>query len=130
MTKNMPENNIIKSILTGIIKSFVITFILIMLISIILVNTNINESIIGPGIFIITCISIFVGAMSSIKNNGIINGGIVGIIYILAIYLLSSIFNGEFGLTISSLILIILSILSGMVGRNSRSKYKKEIKNL
>lgn len=128
MTKNMPENNIVKNILTGIIKSFIITFILIMLISLILVNTNINESTIGPGIFIITCISIFVGAMSSIKSNGIINGGIVGIIYILTIYLLSSILNGEFGLTISSLILIVLSIFSGMIGRNSRSKYKKKIK--
>lgn len=133
MTNNMQnfkEINMIKNISAGVIKSFIITFILIMLISLLLVNTNISENIIGPGIFIITCISIFAGTMSSIKNNGIIYGGIVGIIYITSIYLLSSILNGEFGITISSLILMILSILAGATGGVTGVNIKKDRKKI
>lgn len=114
--QNAKENNQLINIFSGIIKSFIITFILIIILSAVLVNTNISEDIIGPAIFVITCISILVGAMSSIRKNGIVYGGIVGIAYVLTIYLLSSILGGEFGLTINSLILIILSILSGMLG--------------
>ena len=114
--QNAKENNQLINVFSGTIKSFIITFILIIILSAVLVNTNISEDIISPGIFVITCISILVGAMSSIRKNGIIYGGIVGIAYILAIYLLSSILGGEFCLSMNSLILIILSILSGMLG--------------
>ena len=131
MTNNVQkvkEDKTIMKIIKGTITSFIITLILIMLISIILVNSNISENIISPGIFVITCISIFAGAMSSIRKNGIAYGGIIGIIYILTLYLLSSILNGEFNLTISSLILITLSIMSGIicgiVGVNIKKGYK------
>lgn len=133
MTNNMQgfkENNVIKNISAGVVKSFIITVILIMLVSIMLVNTNISENIIGPGIFVITFISIFAGAMSSIKNNGIIYGAVIGIIYIVSIYLLSSLLNGEFGLTISSLILMILSVLAGATGGVTGMNIKRDRKKI
>lgn len=119
MTKNiqnLKNDGIIKSVFLGIIKSFVITILLIMLIALVLVKTNVSENIIGPAIFIITSISIFAGAMSSIRKNGILQGSLIGIIYIILIYLISSILNGDFALTISSIILIFLGISSGIIG--------------
>ena len=119
MTKNiqnLKNDGIIKSVFLGIIKSFVITILLIMLIALVLVKTNVSENIIGPAIFIITSISIFAGAMSSIRKNGVLQGSLIGIIYIILIYLISSILNGDFALNISSLILIFLSITSGIIG--------------
>lgn len=114
--QNAKENNQLTDILSGIIKSFIITFVLIMLLSILLVNTSISENTISPGIFTITCISIFGGTVTSIRKQGIIAGSVVGISYIAIIYLLSSMLGGEFGLTLSSLILILLSIVFGIVG--------------
>lgn len=119
MTKNiqnLKNDGIIKSVFLGILKSFVITILLIMLIALVLVKTNVSENIIGPAIFIITSISIFAGAMSSIRKNGILQGSLIGIIYIILIYLISSILNGDFALTISSIILILLGISSGIIG--------------
>jgi len=51
-----------------------------------------------------------------IKKNGIINGMLVGLIYITVIYLLSSIVTGNFLLNITSIIMIITSVLTGALG--------------
>ena len=63
----------------------------------------------------------------SFKKKGIINGGIVGFIYISLLYLLSSIVEVGFSVNIYAIIMITLSILSGMLRRNCRSKLKKII---
>ena len=54
--------------------------------------------------------------MSFIKKNGILNGGIIGFIYILAIYLLSSLIGGGFGLNIYGIIMMIAGIVAGAIG--------------
>lgn len=53
---------------------------------------------------------------SKIKKNGIINGGVIGFIYILLIYLISSITGVGFSININSIIMIICAVLAGMVG--------------
>ena len=70
-------------------------------------------------IIIATIISILIGSSIStikIKKNGILNGGIIGCIYILGIYLVSSVAQVGFALNMYSIIMIILSILAGMIG--------------
>ena len=51
-----------------------------------------------------------------IKKNGIVYGGIIGIIYIIGLYIISSIVTTGFSLNMYSIIMIILSILAGMIG--------------
>ncbi|MDE5830934.1 MAG: TIGR04086 family membrane protein [Clostridia bacterium] len=53
---------------------------------------------------------------SSIKKNGILNGGLIGLIYILLLYLLSSLTTSGFLLNIYSAIMIITGVIAGMVG--------------
>ena len=60
----------------------------------------------------------------SIKKNGIINGGIIGLVYILILYILSSILGSGFALNTYSLIMIGASIAAGAVGGIVRSKLK------
>lgn len=96
-----------------------LTLILLFLFSIILTYTNISENTIAPVIIIITIISILIGSSMStikIKKNGIVNGGLIGFIYILTIYIISSIVKTGFALNMYSIIMIILSILAGMIG--------------
>lgn len=113
------DNNNFMNIFKGIAISFILTLILLFLFSMILTYTNIDEKAISPVIIIITVISILIGSSLSttkIKKNGLINGGIIGLIYILAIYIISSIVETGFSLNIYSIIMIILSIIAGMVG--------------
>lgn len=112
--------NNISIISKGVIISIMSTLILLFIFSAVLTYTDVNENIIPTVVIIITTISIFIGTTlttKAIKKNGIINGGIISLIYILLIYLSSSITsNVGFKLTMYSIIMIIVSILFGMIG--------------
>lgn len=112
------EKNIVK-IIKGSIISIILTIIMLLIFSIILAYTNVSESVATPVIFCITIISILAGSIISVrrvKKNGLVNGAIVGGIYILTIYILSSIFTTTFGLNMYAIIMIILSVLAGILG--------------
>lgn len=112
------ENNMMK-ISKGTIFAIIITLTGLLLLSILLAYTNISESVIVPAIIIITAISILLGSMFSsikIKKQGIINGAIVGSIYIVTLYILSSIFSQNFTISTNTIIMIITGILAGAIG--------------
>ena len=113
------KNTYIKNITRGIGISLASTLILLIIFSVLLTYTNINESTIPSVIIIITAISILFGSSLGnikIRKNGLLNGGIIGGCYIIIIYLTSSLLNWEFSLNIHSIIMIILSILFGILG--------------
>lgn len=118
-TQNTNNKNSFMNVFKGLVLSFIFTLILLFLFSIILTYTNVSEDTIAPVIIIVTIISILIGASMStckIKKNGIIFGGIIGGIYIISLYLISSIVETGFSLNMYSIVMIILSILSGMIG--------------
>lgn len=113
------ENNIIKNIAKGIGISLITTLVSLLIFSIILTYTNIQENVINPVIMMITAISILIGSSIGnikIRKNGLLNGGIIGIGYILIIYLISSILNWKFSLNLQSIIMIITAIIFGILG--------------
>lgn len=112
------NNNIVK-VIKGSIIAFLISIMLLFIFASLLVYTNIQENTIKPVVIIISIISILVGSSLSsikIKRKGIVNGGLVGTIYIMVIYILSSICFVGFELNLESIIMIISSIISGMIG--------------
>ena len=56
-----------------------------------------------------------------IKKNGILNGGIIGLSYILLIYLASSLTGSGFNLNMYSIIMMLVGIVAGMIGGVVRS---------
>ena len=113
------ENNVLKNIIKGVGISLITTVLLLLIFSIILTYTNIEENVINPVIMIITAISILIGSSIGnikIKKNGLINGGLIGGIYILIIYLVSSILNWNFSLNLQSIIMIITAFIFGILG--------------
>ena len=117
------------NILKGLGIAFILTFIFLLILSLILTYSNVSEDIINPTIIIITALSILIGSSISnikIKKNGLINGGIIGGVYIVLLYLFSSVFSMQFSLTIQSVIMIItgivFGILGGIIGVNISSK--------
>lgn len=118
MNKVNLNNNIIK-VIKGSIISFLISVILLFIFASLLVYTSLQETTIKPVVIIISIVSILIGSSLSsikIKKNGIVNGALVGLIYILTLYILSSIVFIGFNLNIYSIIMIMGAILSGMVG--------------
>ena len=120
------SNNIIK-ILKGSILAIVISIILLVIFAIVLTYTNFNENMTPTVIIIITAISILIGSQitaSSIKKNGILNGIVVGLIYVLFLYLMSSTISKNFSLNNYAIIMIAASIaiggLGGIIGVNRK----------
>ena len=121
------KQEILKALGKGLLISFIMTILILLIFSIILTFTNISEKTIVPVIIISTAISILIGSSISnirIKKNGILNGALIGGGYILILYLLSSILNARFNLYIQSIIMIsvgvVFGILGGIIGVNKR----------
>ena len=107
------------NILKGVIISIIFTLIFLFAFSVLLTYTNISESFIAPVIIVITAISIFIGSSIGnikMKKNGLVNGALIGGIYLLSIYLLSGIINQNFTLNTTSIIIIISGMICGMFG--------------
>ncbi len=112
-------NNSINYIVKGLIVSLVFTFLSLIILSAILTYTSISENISNSAIIVINSISILIGSGLTTKNQkskGLLKGGLCGLVYIGIIYLISSIISLNFLLNTSSIIMIITSIISGMIG--------------
>lgn len=113
------ENKTIINIFKGVGIALITTLVMLIIFSIILTYTNIQENVINPVIMIITAISILIGSSlvsMKLKKNGLINGGLIGGIYILIIYLVSSILNWKFSLNLQSIIMIVTAVTFGVLG--------------
>lgn len=117
-TNGVQTNNLFK-IFKGSLISIIFTLILLFIFSIILTFTSISETVITPVIIVISAISILIGSSIStmkIKKNGFINGLFVGLIYMLLIYISSSLINSGFALNMNSIIMIFSGVVAGIIG--------------
>ena len=117
--ETLNENKNIFIIIKGSIIALILTIIMLTIYALILSYTNVSENSMVAVIMTIIGMSILISSSLSnlkIKKKGIFNGAIIGLIYILSIYLISSIITGVFSLNSNSIIMIIVSILTGMIG--------------
>ena len=106
-------------IIKGSVTAIIITLILLFIFAILLTYTKLQETIISPVIIVVTAISILIGSSIStlkIKKNGLLNGALVGIIYIITIYLISSLTGSGFECNINTIIMMVSSVVAGMLG--------------
>lgn len=107
------------TIIKSVVIAYLITFTLIFIYSIILACTNVSEETIPTAVFVIGILSVFISSSISaikIKENGMKNGGLMGLLYIGIIYLLGSLTSTGFELSSYAIATIIFNILLGMVG--------------
>ena len=108
-----------KEFFKAIIISVSISLILIFILAFLISNTNLKENMINPSIIFISSISILIGSFlvsKKIKRKGIIYGAIVGIIYMLLMYIISSLMNMNFLINLNSIIMFCFGILGGAIG--------------
>ena len=113
------NTNKLSSIFNGILFSFGITMISFLIFGIILSYTSISEDTINPVISVITAVSILIGTSIScikLEKNGLITGGIIGIIYIGLLYIISSALNNNFTLNTYSIAMMVSGCITGVIG--------------
>jgi len=118
----------------GIVVSYMITIPAFMLFALILSNTDFPEKYISPAVVITSIISVLAAgsaATRGLKDKGWLNGSIVGLVYMLVLYLLSSMIFRNFAIGKYVITMTIIGILTGaiggIIGINTKggSKYKR-----
>ena len=115
----IPYKNNMKVFIREYIISILLTILLIFILSVLISNTSMPEKIISPATIGITSLSLMIGGFrisKTKKEKGILNGCILGIIYMLTLYIMSAFLTLEFTLTINSIIMISVGILGGAIG--------------
>lgn len=113
------RENIVITIMKGIILSFFTTLISIFIFSAILTYTNVSEGVVPIVIIVLTFTSILIGTIISIRKisrNGMVNGAIIGGVYVVLLYLISSILNTGFIINAYTIGMVIAGIVSGIIG--------------
>lgn len=109
----------VMTILKGTVVSIIITLVLLFVFATVLTYTKVAEATIPAVIIVITGISLLIGstlATRKMRKNGLLNGAIIGVIYLSIIYIISSIIGGNFGMNLKSVIMIIAGIIFGILG--------------
>ena len=133
--KKMGKENIVKAniiteeseikkksmcIIKGSMLSIILSVILLTIFAFLLTYTTISETTITPVVLTITGVSILIGSTVSsrkIKKNGLMYGGVIGLVYILILYLASSLCITGFSLSGSSFIMLAVGVIMGVVLR-------------
>lgn len=118
-------------ILKGSVFAIILSALLLFIYAICLTYTDLSEITMVPVIYTISAVSILIGSTIStrkIRKNGLFNGGIVGLIYIIILYLTSSLCLVGFSLTLNSFLMLGIGTLVGMVGRNYWCKFEQKVK--
>lgn len=106
-------------VIKGSLFAIIISLILLLIYASLLTYTDISENTMPAVVITISGISILIASSISsmkIKKQGMLNGALVGLIYMVFIYILSSILISGFSLDTKSIIMILVGMLAGMVG--------------
>ena len=107
------------SIIKGTAISFLATIIALTIFAVLLTYTELSENTIKTVIITVTGISILVGSSigtRKLRKNGLVTGGAIGVLYIVSIYLISSVMNSNFALGWISVIMIGVGVVGGVLG--------------
>ena len=120
-------------ILKGLLASYLITIPAFMLFAFILANVDFPQRLVTPAVVVITVVSVLTAgavATSGVRSRGWLNGGIVGLIYMIILYWFSSILFRNFTVDRNVLTMTVIGVLSGAIGgimsinTRQRPKYK------
>lgn len=125
MSTKIKVINYTKDIVRATAISILVTLLALLLQTIVMLYTDISESILPVTSAITMTVSIAISSIYfslRVRKKGWLNGGIIGILYILIIVILSLIFLEDFVLNtyviLKSIIAIVTGTISGMIGVN------------
>ena len=108
-----------KNIGIGSAIALVLSALLLLGFSLLLARTDMQESTIRPVIILLSSLCILIGSVFTARKNtknGMVNGGFVGGIYLLVLWIISSILMEGMSFTLHTGIMLVAAILTGMLG--------------
>ncbi len=135
--QNMVNDNGISmgTIMKSVLMAYVMTLIIFLIFSIVLTYTDFPESTIPTIVVVATIISIIFGAMRvsrRTKCKGWLNGSIVGVLYMIILYIISILAFKGFTIDRYVLYMLFLGLVTGafggIVGVNLKSNRKYKVK--
>lgn len=117
-------------IFKGIVISYLITIPTFIIFAIILTYTSFPEKYISSTVMVTTIISVLIAgstATRNVKNKGWMNGGFVGLVYTIVLYLISSIILKNFLIDKHVITVLIIGIITGAIGGIIGINLKKSI---
>ncbi len=115
----LSERVTLLSLIKGIFVSYLITLPAFIIFSFVLTYTDFPEKYISTTVIIVTIMSVLVAgstATRNVRNRGWLNGSAVGVIYMLVLYLFSSLTFKNFAVDKHVVIMIFIGVLTGSVG--------------
>ena len=122
----MDENrSFVKSVLKGWSGAVLLTFMLMLILSLAMIKFELNDNIYSIIFTVITVVSLVIGAVLAARNNGErgwLTGGIVGLLFFVFIFVFSSVINGSFAFDITQIYKLIgcfgVGTIAGILGIN------------
>jgi putative membrane protein (TIGR04086 family) len=114
----------------GILISYLITIPAFIIFAVVLTYTSFPEKFISTAVTFTTIISVLIAgstATRNVKSRGWMNGGFVGFIYVLVLYLISSMIFRNFSVDSHVISVLIIGIITGAVGGIVGINLKKNI---
>lgn len=109
----------ISSLLKGLLASVIVTVLAFILLALIMANTDFPQKLITPAVVLTTIVSVLTaGSVSTrgIHNKGWLNGSVVGLIYMIILYLVSSLVYNDFTIDKYVITMTAIGILAGAIG--------------
>lgn len=120
MDKVFNQNTKIFTLLKGLIFSYIITAVILLLLSFLMLKVDLSATIISGGVNLAYIVSAFVGGFfvgRKIEQRKFIWGLLIGVLYFIVVLLVSLMMSGGAPLSIGSIItVLIICSLSGMLG--------------
>ena len=119
------KNLIEKGKKNGWIGAVLLTFMLMLILSLAMIKFELNDNIYSIIFTVITVVSLVIGAVLAARNNGErgwLTGGIVGLLFFVFIFVFSSVINGSFAFDITQIYKLIgcfgVGTIAGILGIN------------
>ena len=119
--KSFDRIKIVKVCGKCLVIEFIITLVGMFVLALLLSKTNISDDIMGNAIIGISAFSIAVGGFLSsrkLEMKGIVCGALQGVLYMILLYVISSLACGEFALRIEGIMMILVRYCSRRNWRN------------
>lgn len=113
------ESMTIFSVIKGLLVAYIVSIPAFLLFALILTNTDFPEKYKSIAVIITTIVSIFAAGMTATKGSrskGWLNGSIAGFVYMLVLYLVSSIIYRNFTIDRYVITMAVIGVLTGAVG--------------
>lgn len=123
------------TVLKGIIIAYIVTIPAFIIFAFLLTYTNVPQKYISTVVVVVTMLSLLTAGIVStrkLKSKGWLNGGIVGLIYMVLLYILKSFVFKDYVMDGHILVMFVIGLLTGSIGGivginfrvSSKLKYK------